>query len=86
MGSLRSQVGGVVFLMSACGVAGAQPLDLKRVTLSSSGVGYFEYEAVVERDATLRLPVKLDQVDDVLKSLVVYDSKGSVGGVSLPGR
>jgi Domain of unknown function (DUF4139) len=75
----------------ACGVAlslgaSAQSLDLKRVTLSSSGVGYFEYEAVVDRDATLRLPVKLDQVDDVLKSLVVYDSKGGVGGVSLPGR
>jgi Domain of unknown function (DUF4139) len=64
----------------------AQSLDLKRVTLSSSGVGYFEYEAIVERDATLRLPVKLDQVDDVLKSLVVYDSKGSVAGISLPGR
>lgn len=64
----------------------AQSLDLKRVTLSSSGVGYFEYEAVVDRDATLRLPVKLDQVDDVLKSLVVYDSKGGVGGISLPGR
>jgi Domain of unknown function (DUF4139) len=64
----------------------AQSLDLKRVTLSSSGVGYFEYEALVERDATLRLPVKLDQVDDVLKSLVVYDSKGSVAGISLPGR
>jgi Domain of unknown function (DUF4139) len=64
----------------------ARSLDLKRVTLSSSGVGYFEYEAVVDRDATLRLPVKLDQVDDVLKSLVVYDNKGGVGGISLPGR
>jgi hypothetical protein len=61
-------------------------LALKRVTLSSSGVGYFEYEALVERDATLRLPVKLDQVNDVLKSLVVHDAKGQVGGVSLPGR
>jgi exonuclease VII small subunit len=61
-------------------------LTLKRVTLSSSGVGYFEYEAQVERDATLRLPVKLEQVNDVLKSLVVYDAKGQVGGVSLPGR
>lgn len=62
------------------------PLNLKRVTLSSSGVGYFEYEAQVERDATLRLPVKLDQVNDVLKSLVVYDGKGQIAGVSLPGR
>ena len=28
----------------------------------------------------------LEQVDDVLKSLVVYDDKGGVGGLSLPGR
>lgn len=61
-------------------------LNLKRVTLSSSGVGYFEYEAQVERDGVLRLPVKLAQVNDVLKSLVVYDGKGQIAGVSLPGR
>ncbi|HKU96668.1 MAG TPA: DUF4139 domain-containing protein [Vineibacter sp.] len=64
----------------------AQELALKRVMLSSGGVGYFEYEAAVENDATLKLTVNLDQVDDVLKSLVVYDDKGGVGGLSLPGR
>ena len=64
----------------------AQELALKRVMLSSGGVGYFEYEASVEGDSTLRLTVGLDQVDDVLKSLVVYDDKGGVGGLNLPGR
>lgn len=64
----------------------AQDLALKRVMLSSGGMGYFEYEATVEGDATLRLTVSLQQVDDVLKSLVVYDDKGGVGGLSLPGR
>jgi hypothetical protein len=64
----------------------AQDLALKRVMLSSGGLGYFEYEATVEGDATLRLTVSLDQVDDVLKSLVVYDDKGGVGGLSLPGK
>jgi Domain of unknown function (DUF4139) len=54
--------------------------------LSSAGLGYFEYEATVENDATLKLTVPLDQVDDVLKSLVVYDDKGGVGGLSLPGK
>jgi hypothetical protein len=54
--------------------------------LSSGGLGYFEYEATVDGDATLKLTVSLDQVDDVLKSLVVYDDKGSVGGLSLPGK
>ena len=64
----------------------AQDLALKRVMLSSGGLGYFEYEATVSGDATLRLTVSLEQVDDVLKSLVVYDDKGGVGGLSLPGR
>jgi hypothetical protein len=64
----------------------AQELVLKRVMLSSGGMGYFEYEATVDGDATLGLTVSLQQVDDVLKSLVVYDDKGGVGGLSLPGR
>ena len=67
-------------------LAFAQDLALKRVMLSSGGMGYFEYEATVEGDATLKLAVSLQQVDDVLKSLVVYDDKGGVGGLSLPGR
>jgi hypothetical protein len=66
--------------------AAAQDLTLKRVMLSSGGLGYFEYEATVDGDATLKLSVPLAQVDDVLKSLVVYDDKGGVGGLSLPGR
>ena len=63
-----------------------QELALKRVMLSSGGIGYFEHEAEIDGNAELKLNVRLDQVDDVLKSLVVYDDKGGVGGVSLPGR
>jgi hypothetical protein len=73
-------------LLSFPGLVAAQDLALKRVMLSSGGMGYFEYEATVDGDATLKLTVSLQQVDDVLKSLVVYDDKGSVGGLSLPGR
>ncbi len=64
----------------------AADLTLKRVMLSSAGVGYFEYEAEVDGDATLSLDVPLDRVDDVLTSLVVFDSHGAVGTVELPGR
>ena len=64
---------------------GTEPA-LRRVMLSSGGVAYVEYAARVSGDATLRLPVPLDQVDDVLKSLVVFDSRGGVGGATLPGR
>jgi hypothetical protein len=64
----------------------ATDLALQRIMLSSAGVGYFEYAAEVEGTATLDLDVPLEQVDDVLKSLVVFDSAGGVGGVELPGH
>jgi hypothetical protein len=73
-------------LLLAAPPAEAAELVLKRVVLSTGGVGYFEYEAAVEGDAALTLEVPLDQVDDVLKSLVVYDSGGSAGEITLPGR
>jgi len=66
--------------------ADAAELALKRVMLSSGGVGYFEYEANVDGDASLTLDVPLNQVDDVLKSLVVYDDGGTAGEITLPGR
>ena len=59
---------------------------LERVMLSTGGVGYFEYVAEVEGNAELTLAVSLDQVDDVIKSIVVYDDAGGVGQVRLPGR
>ncbi|MEM7123573.1 MAG: DUF4139 domain-containing protein [Pseudomonadota bacterium] len=77
-----------VLLLAAPAVARAadEDLTLKRAVLSTGGVGYFEYEATVDGDQTLRFDVRLDQVDDVLKSLVVFDGAGGVGSVSLPGR
>ena len=67
-------------------MAQADTPALRRVMLSSAGVAYVEYSAQVTGEATLRLPVPLDQVDDVLKSLVVFDSQGGVGGATLPGH
>ncbi len=64
----------------------ADDLELQRVMLSTGGVGYFEYEATVGGDADLNLSVRLDQVNDVLKSIVVYDDQGGIGEISLPGR
>lgn len=59
---------------------------LRRVMLSTGGVGYFEYEARVFGTQELTLPVRMDQVDDVLKSIVVFDDKGNTGFVQLPSR
>ena len=68
------------------GPANAADLSLQRVMLSSGGVGYFEYESTVDGNATLNLNVPIDQVDDILKSLVVYDDSGTAGEITLPGR
>jgi hypothetical protein len=70
----------------AVGAAHAASLELKRVLLSSGGVGYFEYEATLSGDDTLTLDVRLEQVDDVMKSLVVYDDRGAVTSVALQSR
>ena len=56
-------------LLAVVGPVNATDLSLERIMLSSGGVGYFEYEAVVDGNATLSLDVPLDQVDDILKSL-----------------
>ncbi len=61
-------------------------LTLRRVMLSTGGVAYVEYAAEVDGAANLALDVPLAQVDDVLKSLVVFDAAGAVGGFDLPGR
>ena len=85
----------VAVLLLAPAVAAAQPAPaspppvsppLKRVLLSSGGVAYFEHEAEVSGDAELKLELRLDQIDDALKSLVVFDDEGGVGGLRLPVR
>jgi hypothetical protein len=63
-------------------VANAADLVLKRVMLSTGGVGYFEYEAEVSADATLALDVPLDQGR---RRSETPCRAGSVGEITLPG-
>lgn len=77
---------GALIALTTAAHAGAAELELRRVVLSTAGLAYFEHEAEVDGDASLPLSVRLDQVDDVLKSAMVYDDRGSVGVVRLPGR
>jgi hypothetical protein len=65
------------------GVLAADKTDLKvtRVALFSSGVGYFEREATVEGIATAELNFRTDQINDIIKSLVVQDLDGGAVGV-----
>jgi hypothetical protein len=82
-----------LFLAStAAGCAGGRnaypstesPLALERVVLYRNGIGYFERQGDVESDE-LKIKVRRDQVDDLLKSLTVVDRKsGQALSVSMP--
>lgn len=66
--------------------AKAAELPLVRVVLSSAGLAQFVHAGTVEGGTNVELSVRLDQVDDVLKSLTVLDREGAVGPVGLPGK
>lgn len=57
-------------------------LPLRDVALFSSGVGYFGRAGEVTGDANLPLSVHAPQIADLLKSLVLFDPKGSVRPVT----
>ena len=56
--------------------ATAEP-TLRRVALYKHGIGAFTWSAVAGPDGTLVLPVPAQQIDDVLKSLLVIAADGS---------
>jgi flagellin-like hook-associated protein FlgL len=67
----------------------AKDADVKvtRVALFSSGVGYFEHFGNVAGDGTTSIRFKSDQINDVLKSLVLQDlDGGSVSVVRYPSQ
>lgn len=65
-----------LLLALSTALALAADLPLSRVVLFSSGVGYFERTGKVSGDATLDLAFRTDQVNDILKSLVIQDLGG----------
>lgn len=58
---------------------------VKSVTLSSGGLAEIVRSAEVGQDSEITIEVPLDQIDDVLKSLVVRDKEGRVKNLSLAG-
>ncbi|MEQ5802270.1 DUF4139 domain-containing protein [Halomonas sp. H10-9-1] len=67
------------------GAALAEALPVEAVTLSSGGLAEVQRSTTLDGDGTLLLEVPLEQVDDVLKSLVVRDPAGRLRGLSLDG-
>lgn len=59
------------------------PLPIRTITLYRSGVGAFERTGTIGGDAAVSLRFQTEQINDILKSLVVLDrTGGSVGTVS----
>lgn len=65
----------------------AADVPIREVVLFSSGVGYFEHFGSVKGNASADLRFKTDQINDVLKSLLLQDMDGgTVGAVSYAGQ
>ena len=74
-----------VVLSAAAAQVFAADLPLTRVNLFSSGVGYFERDGVVEGEDSIELTFSVDQINDVLKSMVLQDfNGGTISAVDYP--
>jgi len=62
-------------------------VPVKEVVLFSSGVGYFEHFGTVRGDGSTELRFKTQQINDILKSLVLQDMDGGkVAAVTYPSQ
>jgi hypothetical protein len=96
MSALHSRSFGHVAACLVIVLAGAGPsgwsaektdLPVTRVALFSSGVGYFECDANVAGAAQAELKFRTEQINDLIKSLVVQDfGGGKVGVISYASR
>lgn len=59
----------------------ANTLPVTRLTLYRSGVGSFERRGQINGDSSVQLKFNVDQINDILKSMVVLDMGGRVESV-----
>jgi hypothetical protein len=85
----------LAFSMAALSAAAADPkpaaaadgLPLKKVVLFTSGVGFFQHAGQVTGDASVEMKFAADDVNDLLKSMVLEDlGGGTVATVSYASR
>src|SRR5882672_5983264 len=62
--------------------ASGPTLPINKVILFSSGVGYFERQAAIEGNARIDLTFQVRDINDLIKSMVLFDEKGVVSAVS----
>ncbi len=83
VGSLAwAQQPGPAVLGAAPGKPGSANLPLKRIVLFSSGVGFFEHRGELVDDAQVELRFRTENINDLLKSMVVFDEGGKVSVVT----
>src|ERR1700758_5275148 len=90
---IGTAVAAAISVANSLGAAPAQPADaqakvpVREVVLFSSGVGYFEHFGSISGDSQTVLRFKTDQINDILKSLVLQDlDGGKVGAVTYPSQ
>ncbi|HYW85885.1 MAG TPA: hypothetical protein VFB30_21725, partial [Spirochaetia bacterium] len=81
----------LLFLAPLCASAQAAEKDvtvpLSSLVLFTSGVGYFQHDGTVEGNARMELTFSSDQINDLLKSLVLRDlDGGSISSVTYSSR
>ncbi len=73
-------LGAFAFALTAVTVRAADEetptAPVKRIVLFNSGVGYFERQGTVDGDASIELDFDVDDVNDLLKSMVLEDRGG----------
>lgn len=75
----------VVGLAAGQSATPATDIPVRKVVLFSSGVGYFEHTGTVRGNDQTELRFKTDQINDVLKSLVLQDlGGGRIGTIVYP--
>ena len=83
--SLPILLAGTVLATVASAALAAEGGTIKSVVLSSGGLAAISRSIAVDGAASIHIDVPLDQVDDLLKSLVVRDPGGTVSAASLVG-
>ncbi|MET0516512.1 MAG: hypothetical protein ABW047_14430, partial [Nitrospiraceae bacterium] len=87
--SVRLIMAGILWCIASAVYAADTPLSLplSKIVLYSSGVGYFQHDGTVQDRAKLDLRFNVNQINDLLKSLVLQDfGGGHVASVSYSSR
>src|SRR4051812_34770023 len=84
---LIALMGQLAFAQATKPAAKQADVPVKVVVLFSSGVGYFEHIGTVKGDSSTELRFKTQQINDILKSLVLQDTgQGKVSTIVYPSQ